>query len=190
MQLILLLLQFFLIPRLKSTLVLNATLRNCLEQNLILKVHLFEFCGDLEINASKKVETMKNSLNTKLYYNISEVSQLTGLQSYTLRAWEKEFSCLRPKRTSGKSRAYRERDISVVLLLKNLLYEQGFTSKGAKTKLKNEPNLLKNLPQLPLPGLTTATPKRTQGLPKNVKKNNNGTLQEIRLELEEILNLF
>ena len=133
---------------------------------------------------------MKNSLKTKLYYNISEVSQLTGLQSYTLRAWEKEFSCLRPKRTSGKSRAYKERDISVVLLLKNLLYEQGFTSKGAKAKLKNEPNLLKNLPQLPLPGLTTETPKRTRDSSKIVKQDCNVTLHEIRMELEEILDLF
>jgi len=137
---------------------------------------------------------MKNSLKTKLYYNISEVSQLTGLESYTLRAWEKEFSCLRPKRTSGKSRAYRERDISVVLLLKNLLYEQGFTSKGAKSKLKNEPNLLKNLPQLPLPGLIGTSQKSGQtkgnGTKINEKIVNNDTLREIRLELEEILGLF
>ena len=137
---------------------------------------------------------MKNSLKTKLYYNISEVSQLTGLESYTLRAWEKEFSCLRPKRTSGKSRAYRERDISVVLLLKHLLYEQGFTSKGAKSKLKNEPNLLKNLPQLPLPGLIGTSQKIGQAKGNETKINekivNNDTLREIRLELEEILGLF
>ena len=98
---------------------------------------LFEFYGDLDTKVHKRVKTMKNSLKTKLYYNISEVSQLTGLQSYTLRAWEKEFSCLRPRRTSGKSRAYREKDVSIILLLKNLLYDQGFTSKGAKIKLKN-----------------------------------------------------
>ena len=138
---------------------------------------------------------MKNSLKTKLYYNISEVSQLTGLQSYTLRAWEKEFSCLRPRRTSGKSRAYREKDVSVILLLKNLLYDQGFTSKGAKIKLKNEPNLLRNLPQLPLPGLITGKDKVAQQ-PVNMKAENQNTtimkenLQEIRQELEQILKLL
>ena len=95
----------------------------------------------------KKFYFFYNQKN-KLYYNISEVSQLTGLQAYTLRAWEKEFACLKPKRTSGKSRAYRERDVSVILLLKNLLYDQGFTSKGAKAKLKADPSLLKNLPQV------------------------------------------
>jgi len=138
---------------------------------------------------------MKTSLNTKLYYNISEVSQLTGLQSYTLRAWEKEFSCLRPRRTSGKSRAYREKDVSVILLLKNLLHDQGFTSKGAKIKLKNEPSLLKNLPQLPLPGIVDGKDKVTEK-PVNAKagfknitiiKDN---LQEVRQELEQILKLL
>ena len=138
---------------------------------------------------------MKNSLNTKLYYNISEVSQLTGLQSYTLRAWEKEFSCLRPRRTSGKSRAYREKDVSIILLLKNLLYDQGFTSKGAKIKLRNEPSLLRNLPQLPLPGLIDGQAKLAKQpvkvMAETQKKTfSNDDLQEIRQELEQILKLL
>ena len=136
---------------------------------------------------------MKNSLKNKLYYNISEVSRLTGLQAYTLRAWEKEFACLKPKRTSGKSRAYRERDVSVVLLLKNLLYEQGFTSKGAKSKLKADPSLLKNLPQLPLPGLVASdvAPKKSIKTHENLSMNGEtAILNEVRDELQEILKLF
>ena len=136
---------------------------------------------------------MKNSLKNKLYYNISEVSQLTGLQAYTLRAWEKEFACLKPKRTSGKSRAYRERDVSVVLLLKNLLYEQGFTSKGAKAKLKDDPSLLKNLPQLPLPGLlgSNIAQNKSKIVGKDEFQNEQTSiLKEVRSELQNILNLF
>ncbi len=85
---------------------------------------------------------MKNSLATKLYYSISEVAEITGLQPYTLRAWEKEFSCLRPRRARGKNRAYRERDIGIIQLIKQLLYDEGYTTKGVKQKLKNEPELL------------------------------------------------
>ena len=86
---------------------------------------------------------MKNPLGIKLYYSISEVAELTDLQPYTLRAWEKEFACLRPKRARGKNRAYRERDIGIVLLIKRLLYQERYTTQGVKQKLKNEPDLLR-----------------------------------------------
>jgi DNA-binding transcriptional MerR regulator len=86
---------------------------------------------------------VKNPLGTKLYYTISEVAELTQLQPYTLRAWEKEFSCLRPKRARGKNRAYRERDIGIVLLIKHLLYDERYTSQGVKQRLKSEPELLR-----------------------------------------------
>ena len=86
---------------------------------------------------------MKNRLGTKLYYSISEVAEITDLQPYTLRAWEKEFSCLRPRRARGKNRAYREKDIGVILLIKGLLYEERYTTQGVKQKLKSEPELLR-----------------------------------------------
>lgn len=86
---------------------------------------------------------MKNPLQNKLYYSISEVAELTQLQPYTLRAWEKEFACLRPRRArGGKNRAYRERDIGIILLLKRLLHEEQYTTQGVKKKLKDEPGLL------------------------------------------------
>ena len=89
---------------------------------------------------------MKNPLQNKLYYSISEAAELTQLQPYTLRAWEKEFSCLRPRRArGGKNRAYRERDIGIILLLKRLLYEERYTTQGVKKKLKDEPELLRQV---------------------------------------------
>ena len=87
---------------------------------------------------------IKSRLGKKLYYSISEVAEITDLQPYTLRAWEKEFACLRPRRARGKNRAYRGRDIGIVLLIKRLLHEEGYTTKGVKQKLKNEPDLLKS----------------------------------------------
>lgn len=86
---------------------------------------------------------MKNSLATKLYYTISEVSELTQVQPYTLRTWEKEFPCLRPRRTRGKNRAYRERDIGIILLIKSLLYDERYTTQGVRQKLQNAPELLR-----------------------------------------------
>ena len=88
---------------------------------------------------------MNNPLGTKLYYSISEVAELTDLQPYTLRAWEKEFPSLRPRRARGKNRAYRERDIGIILLIKKLLYEERYTTQGVKKKLRNEPELLRQI---------------------------------------------
>jgi DNA-binding transcriptional MerR regulator len=83
----------------------------------------------------------------KLYYSISEVAEITELQPYTLRSWEKEFSCLRPRRIHGKNRSYRERDIGIVFLIKRLLYDERYTTQGASKKLKSEPELLRNVEQ-------------------------------------------
>ncbi len=92
----------------------------------------------------------KSRVGKKLYYSISEVAEITDLQPYTLRAWEKDFTCLRPRRARGKNRAYRERDIGIVLLIKQLLYEERYTTKGVKLKLKNEPELLQSIAFDPL----------------------------------------
>ena len=81
-------------------------------------------------------------VGTKLYYSIGEVAELTGLPPYTLRSWEKEFPCLRPRRVRGKNRAYRARDIGIVLLIKRLLHEERYSTVGARKKLRNEPELI------------------------------------------------
>ena len=87
---------------------------------------------------------MKNSLTRKLYYSISEVAKITNLQPYTLRAWEKEFSCLRPRRLHGKNRSYRARDIGIIILIKRLLYDERYTTQGVSQKLKTEPDLVRH----------------------------------------------
>ncbi|MBI2503114.1 MAG: MerR family transcriptional regulator [Candidatus Latescibacteria bacterium] len=86
---------------------------------------------------------MKYPLGQKLYFSISEVAEITDLQPYILRTWEKEFTCLRPRRLRGKNRAYRQRDINLILLIKRLLYEERFTIQGVRQKLKNDTELIK-----------------------------------------------
>lgn len=86
---------------------------------------------------------MGSALGSKLYYSIGEVADLTCLAPYTLRAWESEFACLRPKRVHGKNRAYRQRDIAIILLIRQLLHEERYSTKGARQKLRNEPELIR-----------------------------------------------
>ena len=73
----------------------------------------------------------------KLYYSISEVSEITALKQYVLRYWETEFSQLKPNKNKAGNRIYRSHDIDRILEIKSLLYDRKFTIKGAQQYLKN-----------------------------------------------------
>ena len=78
--------------------------------------------------AEKKIE--------KLYYAISEVSEISQLKQYVLRYWETEFPMLHPKKNRAGNRSYRQSDIDTILKIKDLLYKQKYTIEGARAKLK------------------------------------------------------
>ena len=67
----------------------------------------------------------------KLYYSISEVSRITDVTQPTLRYWENEFSFLQPGKNSAGNRIYKESDIKLIFLIKQLLYVQKLTINGA-----------------------------------------------------------
>lgn len=73
----------------------------------------------------------------RLYYSIGEVSKLTGIEPYVLRYWEKEFEQLKPAKNKAGNRTYTNRDIKIILTIKRLLYEEGYTIAGAKRVLEN-----------------------------------------------------
>ena len=73
----------------------------------------------------------------KLYYSISEVSEVTGLKQYVLRYWETEFSQLKPAKNRGGNRIYRSHDVDTIMEIKSLLYDRKFTIKGAQQHLKH-----------------------------------------------------
>ena len=72
----------------------------------------------------------------KLYYSISEVSEITGLKQYVLRYWETEFSQLKPGKNRAGNRIYRSHDVDIIMEIKSLLYDRKFTIKGAQQHLK------------------------------------------------------
>lgn len=141
---------------------------------------------------------MKNPLQNKLYYSISEVAELTQLPPHTLRAWEKEFSCLRPRRArSGKNRTYRERDIGIILLLKCLLYEERYTTQGVKKKLQDEPEILRQIgEQVPVLLAKQQSRPAAVALERTDRKSAQDrevafrTIAEVKKELREIWRLL
>src|SRR5713101_9645746 len=78
---------------------------------------------------------MPEEIPRRLFYKIGEVCQLTGTQPYVLRFWESEFPQLAPSKSRSGQRLYRRKDIEIVIEIKNLLYQEGFTIAGARKKL-------------------------------------------------------
>ena len=68
-------------------------------------------------------------------YKIGEVCKLADVQPYVLRYWETEFPALAPNKSGGGQRLYTQREIDIILRIKQLLYSEGFTIAGAKKKL-------------------------------------------------------
>ena len=72
------------------------------------------------------------------YYSISDVSERLDIRPHVLRYWETQFPMLRPRKGRSGSRMYREKDLEILERIKTLLYEKGFTIKGAKRRLRLE----------------------------------------------------
>jgi DNA-binding transcriptional MerR regulator len=80
--------------------------------------------GHQEISAAKNL------------YRIGEVSRLTDTKPFVLRYWETEFPSLQPVKSPKGHRLYRREDVDTVLLIKRLLYDEGFTIAGARRHLR------------------------------------------------------
>jgi len=74
----------------------------------------------------------------KIFFKIGEVCDLVGVQAHVLRYWETEFPMLSPQKNRSGQRSYRRRDVEIALRIKELLYDDLFTTAGAKKKLQNE----------------------------------------------------
>ena len=66
----------------------------------------------------------------KLYFRIGEVSRLTKTPEYVLRFWETQFPMFKPKKGSTGQRMFRRKEVEMVLEIRQLLYQQGFTIEG------------------------------------------------------------
>ena len=69
--------------------------------------------------------------NQNSFFTISRTAEIIGVQSHVLRFWEKKFSSINPKKNLSGRRFYSSNDIETLLKIKKLLYEDGFTIKGA-----------------------------------------------------------
>ena len=79
-----------------------------------------------------------NDKASDAFKTISEVSALLDVPQHVLRFWESKFSSLRPLKRSGGRRYYRPDDVAVLRRIRQLLYVDGFTIKGAQKLVRSK----------------------------------------------------
>ncbi len=82
---------------------------------------------------------------SKKQFRIGDLAEELKVKKFVIRFWEKEFG-IESDRSEGGQRFYTSDDLRRFLLIKDLLYNQGFTIAGAKKQLNSivDQNLVKN----------------------------------------------
>ncbi|KAA6338356.1 HTH-type transcriptional repressor BluR [termite gut metagenome] len=75
--------------------------------------------------------------DSKLYYSISEVAKMFGVNRSLLRFWEKEFPQITPQKSDKGTRRYCKEDVKTIGMIYYLVREKGMTLPGARQKLKD-----------------------------------------------------
>jgi DNA-binding transcriptional MerR regulator len=121
----------------------------------------------------------------KLYYKIGEVCKIVGVEPYVLRYWETEFPDLTPPKNKAGQRTYRPKDIELLLEIRRLLYEEGFTISGARKRLASKPGV-----RTARSSSTPVTKTHEKNPPAKKRESASQRIDEVRKELENILTLL
>ncbi len=83
------------------------------------------------------VELTDNKKSSSAFRTIGEVASDLGLPPHVLRFWEGKFTQIKPHKRRGGHRYYRPADIETLQEIKSLLYDRGYTIKGAQKYLRD-----------------------------------------------------
>lgn len=129
----------------------------------------------------------------KRKFRIGELADHLDVEKFVIRFWEKEFD-MRTTRSTGGQRFYDDHDIERFALIKELLYQKGFTIAGAKQQLKERTKQRKSLTttdeQKVMGSHKTTleeTPVNTAGLSREQLEQTILDLQQKLLKLRELL---
>ena len=66
------------------------------------------------------------------FRTISEVSETLDVPAHVLRFWESKFPAVKPVKRGGGRRYYRPEDVTLLVGIRELLYDDGLTIKGVQ----------------------------------------------------------
>ena len=121
------------------------------------------------------------------FRTISEVSSDLEVPPHVLRFWETKFPQIKPLKRGGGRRYYRPEDVALLRQIRQLLYNDGYTIKGAQRLIKK--GALKNTAQL---GVATAMEPDQQQQPQNstTSSQEKAALRSIVDELQSLRKLL
>ena len=93
----------------------------------------------MSLQATRKRAADSATIPDRLYFKIGDVARICGLETYVLRFWESQFPQLKPNKSGTGQRLYRRRDVEMVLEIKRLVHEEGYTLPGARQALEMTP---------------------------------------------------
>ena len=79
----------------------------------------------------------RNGKSRSAYRTISEVSNEIDVPAHVLRFWETKFLQIKPLKRGGGRRYYRPEDVTLLKTIRQFLYSDGYTIKGAQRLLKD-----------------------------------------------------
>ncbi|MCI4444664.1 MAG: MerR family transcriptional regulator [Candidatus Aminicenantes bacterium] len=87
---------------------------------------------------NQKTADIKEIINRKLIFTGDEVCRLLKITPETLKSWENEFDLFFAGQTASGKKIYRQKDVLIILRLKELLEENTLTRAGIKRKIEEE----------------------------------------------------
>ncbi len=86
--------------------------------------------------AHKEAAPRQGGKSQAAFRTIAEVAAELELPQHVLRFWESKFPQIRPLKRGGGRRYYRPEDVEVLRRVRSLLYQEGYTIKGAQKLLR------------------------------------------------------
>ncbi len=80
--------------------------------------------------------TARTVKSSTAFRTISEVADELDVAQHVLRFWESKFPQVRPLKRGGGRRYYRPEDVELLRQIRSLLYDEGYTIKGAQKLLR------------------------------------------------------
>ena len=126
--------------------------------------------------------SIRTKKSSRAFRTIGEAASVLDVPQHVLRFWEAKFSQITPVKRRGGRRYYRPKDIDLLLKIRKLLYQDGYTIKGVQKLLEKRVKKPLNLGEEP------------KGMQNQEVSNKNiidvRVFREIIVELEELRKLL
>jgi DNA-binding transcriptional MerR regulator len=108
------------------------------------------------------------------------------LKPHVLRYWEQEFEQLKPITRRGNRRYYQQEEVLLIRKIRQLLYFEGFTIQGAKSKLSDR-QFIKDITS----NVEIQKAQAELALSEEVQtKNTTENINNLKIQLNEILKIL